>query len=410
MIVSFYDKDFKGLQNNASLTIDKTSYKLVKRPVELNDLSCICEPFTENIQPTFLVISDDLGRYVYGSLAGIPLLNEENKTEINGTDLKSMLSSDVILETGTFANVNEIIIYIFNQWNIQVNQNSFTCELLFNDNVGTVAIKDLTPAYKKEVYNAWEEMQSYLKVYDLFLDTKIDLVNKKVQFIVGKTMYRKLNIKLWEYGIKNYGKWVADVNECQGYYKNGTTWNTGYKWIMTSDGYIFVEQNGTDTIYNIITTLNSANSSDYNVKDNFYVGKTIYTIMEIEKNYKAYTYTNDNAFIQDITQNGYVQVGYYKLRLTQRDIYPIKRKIFVSEEDLATANTEALTTLLDSLYNENIELPTTNITPDFETRFEVYVNKGEEKYKDLPCGELHYDSSGLIKVQIGYRFTSVDFI
>ena len=337
MIVSFYDKEFKGLQNNASLTVDKESYKLVKRPVELNDLSCTCEPFTENIQPTFLVISDDLGRYVYGSLAGIPLLNEENKTEINGTDLKSMLSSDVILETGTFANVNEIITYIFNQWNIQVNQNSFTCELLFNDNVGTVAIKDLTPAYTKEVYNAWEEMQSYLKVYDLFLDTRIDLVNKKVQFIVGKTMYRKLNIKLWEYGIKNYGKWVADVNECQGYYNNNGNWTAGYKWILTSQNQITTDE-------------------------------------------------------------------------SKRDIYPIKRKIFVSEEDLATANTEALTTLLDALYNENIELPTTNIIADFETRFEVYVNKGEEKYKDLPCGELHYDASGLIKVQIGYRFTGVDFI
>lgn len=337
MIVSFYDKEFKGLQNNASLTVDKASYKLVKRPVELNDLSCTCEPFTENIQPTFLVISDDLGRYVYGSLAGIPLLNEENKTEINGTDLKSMLSSDVILETGTFANVNEIITYIFNQWNIQVNQNSFTCELLFNENVGTVAIKDLTPAYKKEVYNAWEEMQSYLKVYDLFLDTKIDLVNKKVQFIVGKTMYRKLNIKLWEYGIKNYGKWVADVNECQGYYNNNGNWTAGYKWILTSQNNITINENN-------------------------------------------------------------------------RDIYPIKRRIVVSEEDLTTANTEALKILLDALYNENIELPTTNITPDFETRFEVYVNKGEGKYKDLPCGELHYDSSGLIKVQIGYRFTGVDFI
>lgn len=338
MIVSFYDKDFKGLQNNASLTVDKGSYKLVKRPVELNDLSCTCEPFTENIQPTFLVISDDLGRYVYGSLAGIPLLNEENKTEINGTDLKSMLSSDVILEQGTFISVNEVISYIFNQWNNQVNQNSFTCELVFNENVGTVDIDDLVPAYTKEVYNVWEQIQSYLKVYDLFLDTKIDLVNKKVQFIIGKTMYRRLNIKLWEYGIKNYGKWVADVNECQGYYiDDNNVWTNGYKWILTSQNKITTDE-------------------------------------------------------------------------TNRDIYPIKRKVVTSDKSLEDANTQALTELLNSLYNENIELPTSNIEPNFETRFEIYVNKGEDKYKDLPCGELHYNSSGLNKVQIGYRYTGVEFI
>lgn len=339
MIVSFYDETFRGLQNNASLVIDTKSYKLIKRPVEMNELSCICEPFTENIQPTFLVISDDRGRYIYGSLAGVPLLNNNNQTEINGTDIKSMLSSDVILEAGTYTSVNEIIRYIFNQWNNQVNQNSFNCELLFNDNVGTIQIGDLTAQYSKDVYNAWEEMQSYLKYYDLYLDTKIDLVNKKVQFIVGKTMLTKLNIKLWEYGIKNYGKWIADVNECQGYYVNEetNTWTAGERWILTSNNNITVTE-------------------------------------------------------------------------SNRDIYPIKRKIIISNESLLDANIQALEDLLNALYNENIEIPTDTIQPDFETRFEVYVNKGEPKYKDLPCGELHYDASGLTKVQIGYRYTGVQFI
>lgn len=410
MIISFYDKNFKGLQNNASLVVDKDSYSLIKRPIEMNSLTCVCEPFTENIQPTFLIVKDNIGNKIYSSLAGIPLLNSENKTEINGTDLKSMLSSDVILEPTTYTLVKDYIQYVFDEWKTQVNQNSFNVELRFNDTV-TDAITDLKPSNDKAVYNAFNEIQAYLKFYNLYIDSDIDLVNKKVVFTVGKTMFRLMNIKLWEYGIKDYGKFVADVNECQGYYNNGTSWDTGYKWIMTSDGYIFVEQNGTDTIYNIITTLNSANSSDYNVKDNFYVGKTIYTIMEIEKNYKAYTYTNDNAFIQDITQNGYVQVGYYKLRLTQRDIYPIKRKVFVSEEDLADANTQALTELLNNLYNEDITLNAIEQEPDYETKFAVYVNKGDKApYKFLPCGELHYNSSGLTKFQIGYRFTGAEFI
>lgn len=410
MIVSFYDKNFKGLQNNASLVIDKDSYSLIKRPIEMNSLTCICEPFTENIQPTFLVIKDNIGNKIYSSLAGIPLLNSENKTEINGTDLKSMLSSDVILEPTTYTLVKDYIQYVFDEWKTQVNQNSFNVELHFNDAV-TDAITDLKPSNDKAVYNAFDEIQAYLKFYNLYIDSDIDLVNKKVVFTIGKTMFRLMNIKLWEYGIKDYGKFIADVNECQGYYKNETTWNAGYKWIMTSDGYIFVEQNGTDTIYNIITTLNSANSSDYNVKDNFYVGKTIYTIIGIEKNYKAYTYTNDNAFIQDITQNGYVQVGYYKLRLTQRDIYPIKRKVFVSEEDLTDANTQALTELLNNLYNEDITLNAIEQMPDYETKFAIYVNKGDKTpYKFLPCGELHYNSNGLTKFQIGYRFTGAEFI
>ena len=343
MIASFYDKNFKGLQNNASLVISKDSYSLIKRPVEMNTLSCVCEPFTEDIQPTFLVIQDNKGGYVYGCLAGIPLLNENNQTEINGTDLKSMLSSDVILDTtaNSYTTVNDYITYLFNQWKEQVNQNSFNVELVFNENVGTINLTDLKPALEeKDVYNAYDELAQYLKFYDLYIEGSIDLINKKVVFTIGRTMFRTLNIRLWEYGIRNYGKWVADINEAQGYYNSNGVWTAGYKWILTSD--------------NNITTNESL-----------------------------------------------------------RDIYPIKRSVVVSTESLEEANEESLTELLDSLYNENIELNADDIlqaNANFETKFSIYLKQGQGKYKELPCGELQYDSTGLIKVQIGYRYTGVEFI
>lgn len=336
MIVSFYDEKFKGLQNNASLVVDKNSYSLIKRPIEMNSLTCVCEAFTENIQPTFLVIKDNIGNKVYSSLAGVPLLNSENKTEINGTDLKSMLSSDVILEPTTYSLVKDYIQYIFNTWKTQ-HQNAFNVELVFKDNV-TDTIGDLKPSTDKAVYNAFDEIQAYLKFYNLFIDGDIDLINKKVVFTIGKTMFRLMNIKLWEYGLKNYGKFVADVNECQGYFNDGTNWNAGFKWIMTSNGSI--------------TTTES-----------------------------------------------------------YRDIYPVKRKIFVSKEDLLDANTQALTELLNNLYNEDITLNAVDQIPDYETKFAVYVNKGDKQpYKYLPCGELHYNNVGLTKFQIGYRFTGAEFI
>lgn len=341
MIVSFYDKNFKGLQNNASLVVAKDSYSLVKRPVEMNTISCVCEAFTEDIQPTFLVIQDNKGGYIYGCLAGIPLLNDKNQTEINGTDLKSMLSSDVILDVTSYTTVNNYIAYVFNQWKEQVNQNSFNVELVFNDNVGIIDLTDLKPsATEKDIYNAYDELSQYLKYYNLYIDSKIDLINKKVIFHIGKTMFRNLNIKLWEYGIRNYGKWVADTNECQGYYNNNGTWTAGYKWILTSNNKITITEN-------------------------------------------------------------------------LRDIYPIKRKVVVNTENLEKANEESLTELLNSLYNENIELNADDILIDnatFETKFSIYLKKGQGIYKELPCGELHYDANGLTKVQIGYRYSGIEFL
>ena len=348
MIASFYDKNFKGLQNNASLVISKDSYSLIKRPVEMNTLSCVCEAFTEDIQPTFLIIQDNKGGYIYGCLAGIPLLNEDNQTEINGTDLKSMLSSDVILQPTTYDYVNDYITYIFDQWKEQVNQDSFNVELDFTDNLKKLSetednrepMTELKPSTEKDIYNAYDELAQYLKYYNLYIEGSVDLVNKKVVFTIGRTMFRNLRIRLWEYGIKNYGKWVADTNEAQGYYNNNGTWTAGYKWILTS--------------------------------------------------------TNDITTTESL-----------------RDIYPIKRKVIVNTESIDKANEESLTELLNSLYNENIELNADDIlqaNANFETNFAIYLKQGGGKYKDLPCGELQYDASGLIKVQIGYRYSGVDFI
>lgn len=385
MIASFYDKNFKGLQNNASLVISKDSYSLIKRPVEMNTLSCVCEPFTEDIQPTFLVIQDNKGGYVYGCLAGIPLLNENNQTEINGTDLKSMLSSDVILQPTTYDYVNDYITYIFNQWKEQVNQNSFNVELNFTDNLKKISEKedyrepmtDLQPNTEKDVYNAYDELAQYLKYYDLYIEGSIDLINKKVIFTIGRTMFRPLRIRLWEYGIKNYGKWVADTNEAQGYYNNNGTWQEGYKWILRSNNTIFT-----------LTTVSE-------LPQNATQGQYFYNTSDA----KYYAYDTENNQWQVVDN--------------PRDIYPIKRTVVVNTESLEKANEESLTELLNSLYNENIDLNADDIlqaNANFETKFAIYLKQGAGKYKDLPCGELQYDATGLIKVQIGYRYSGVDFI
>ena len=344
MIVSFYDSNFKGTTNNASLRVDSKSFKLIKRPIELNELSCTCEAFSQDMQPTFLVIGDARDRYVYGSLAGVPVVNSDNKTEITGTDIKSMLSSDVILDQTSFDDVNDALEYVFDQWDTQVNQGSFNCELVYTDNFGTLAINSngLVPYYEKGVYNALEEMQSILRYYNLYLDTKLDIPNAKIKFIIGKTMQTPVNVKLWEYGIKNYGKLFADVNECQGYLvtteNDVETWIAGYKWVLTTSGDV--------------TLAPSANR-----------------------------------------------------------ILPIKKKIVTSNENITEANMEALKTLLDTKYGEDIELPASVIKPSFETLFNVYTERGGGLYKQLPCGELRYDGTNtLVKFKIGYRYTGVNFI
>lgn len=337
MIVSFYDENFNSLSNNASLSVETKTYKLIKRPIELNDLSCVCEAFTEDIQPTFVVIKNNRGQYVYGSLAGIPEINNKNQTTITGTDLKNILSSDIIIEPSTYSTVNDYISYLFTTYSSQVSQ-PFTINLVFKSSVGSVTMDSsyLYPATDKRVVNCLEEIQSYLKAYDLYIDSEIDLINKKVKFYIGKTMLNDTNIKLWEYGINNYGKWVANTNECIGYYiDNNNTWTPATAWILTKSNQITTDTN-------------------------------------------------------------------------LRDMFPVRKKIVTSTESLLQATMDSLTELINSMYNENIEINATTISPDFETNFIVYVSRGDlNPYKNLPCGELEYNESGLVRFQIGYRYSNI---
>lgn len=355
MIVSFYDEKFNGLQNNASLVADSASYSLTRRAVDLDELKCTCEAFTENIQPTFVVVKNDRGNYVYGALAGVPQLTQNNQTKITASDLKTMLKADVLLDLSQeFSDVNDFLIHVFSKWNEQVTQGSFACELAFNDNVGTVAFDFLTPAAETwAVYDAWEDIFApYLKYYGLFMAAELDLVAKKVIFRIGRSMYRDVAVKLWEWGIYDYGKWVADVNETQGYVLNTATktLTAGTRWILTSQNAI----------------------------------------------------TNDPA---------------------NRDIYPIKRRVTVKETEDADevnslkteADTEALKELVESMFQENIEIEglldrDEDPRVSMESRFNVVVHRGEAVYKSLPCGELQYDAEGLKKVQIGFRTTGISFI
>ena len=121
---------------------------------------------------------------------------------------------------------------------------------------------------------------------------------------------------------------------------------------------------------------------------------------------------------------------------------PIKRKVILKEMDdtekltelLNEVNAEALKTLADSMFKENLEISNEEFLQRFETRrdgdivasnereeqrvremfstkFSIYVKRGSKvPYKRLPCGELHYNENGLKKIQIGYRFTGLQFI
>ena len=70
---------------------------------------------------------------------------------------------------------------------------------------------------------------------------------------------------------------------------------------------------------------------------------------------------------------------------------------------ISTTDSRLLRRMLrDSKYRSHSATATLKMWPS--------VRRGEEKYKSLPCGELRYNANGLYEVQIGFRYTGVNFI
>lgn len=343
MIAVFYDKDFTALQNNASLNVGK--YEIVKRAVDFDDFSLTSEAFVENVNPCFVVMRNDLGKYVYGGFAGVPTLNAENQTELQASDLKTLFNNEILMQFGTYTYLDDMLSELFTAFNTQVLQGSFTIEIDMTD-IGDIELDgDLIPTTELKVYNVWNDiLVKYLKYYDCYIISEIDIPNEKIKYSIKKTGKYNVPLHLYDFGIYNYGKWVASLNEAQGVVANEGTLTYGKKFILLADGSI---------------TSTEANRDLYPIKKTWILKET-----------------------DDSTQV----------------------TALVNE-----ANMEALERIVENRYNESIEFNTNNIeryeTAGFDTNFNVYVKRGE-LYKTIPLGEIHISMKNGIeerKLVVGYK-------
>lgn len=75
-------------------------------------------------------------------------------------------------------------------------------------------------------------------------------------------------------------------------------------------------------IFAMITALNAAGDNDFNVGNDLYIvatGVPDFWISAKETTSSTYTYTTDSAFINAVSTNGYVQVGYYKVSMLETE-------------------------------------------------------------------------------------------
>lgn len=222
MIINFFDRFFKPLTDNNSLAVEK--YDLVKCAVDHDIFKAVCEPHDISINPFFVTMEDERGRYVYGALAGIPTVDKYDKTNINANDLKTLFVGEVVADFTDYPSSGKISLHkhlerLFRYFAEQLIQGYYSVSLNLKDESGelTDAQIDVRIIRRDEAYvvNLWDLVYEILLYTDCFMDSKIDLVNKKIVYRIrdnGKEETHKA-ILLSDYGLKDFQKLVAPVNE-----------------------------------------------------------------------------------------------------------------------------------------------------------------------------------------------------
>ena len=339
MIITFYDKNFNALQDNASLNVGEWS--LTKRAVDYDDFTATCEPFLEKINPTFVVFKDDYGRYKYGAFAGIPELTKDNQTKLQASDLKTIFNNEILAQFSSYTYLYNYFEDLFDAFDTQAVQESFTIEYDLS-NITGISITDLAPETDLKSYNVWEDcIVPYLKYYNIFIETSLNIKQKKIIFTLKLCNDKTIPLRLWEYDIKNYGKYITSINETQGVVIYNNTSYYGFKWILTAN--------------NSITTA-ATNRDLYPIKKKLVIKET-----------------EDPNEINQLKNEANVEA--------------LKTLVEARYQESFTIQVDN-----DRRYND----------VNFDTSFNVYSERGQF-YKFLPLGEIIENNKGQKTIKIGYK-------
>jgi hypothetical protein len=236
MFVTFYDENFNALQDNSSLNVADFSIK--RKAVDFDDFNFTSEPYLLNVNPCFVVLKDDYGVLKYSAFAGIPQLTNENKTECQCSDLKTIFNNNIVASFGTYSYLDDYFSAVLTAFNTQVLQGSFSLVVDLTA-INTIAISDLMPSTDLAVYNVWEDcILPYLKYYDCYLTCDLSIKNKTINVYVKKIDRETKVLRAWEYGLKNIGKWVSSINETQAVVSVSGSLTYGDKFILLKNNSI----------------------------------------------------------------------------------------------------------------------------------------------------------------------------
>lgn len=382
MYIAIYDENVEHITN-----VDNATYDLTQRVYDNDTFTAegVCDVDINDAK--IAIVNDDAGNYVYACFADT-VTPEYNKRSVKGLDFKSLFDTEILLDftpEGSFdgrlsAIFRRVAAAVFDGADAAVKK--IAVEVIIpDDNTDTTeTYGSLQGTY--QIKNAYSFLKCYLKYYEYNIETKFDVVARKIIFKFTKCAER-----------------VA-VNLSDFIYELTTTSAAANKAVATIKYNVETPQ--TDASGNIIYS---------DVQETDASGNPVYNDDGTPKmlpKYQPRPTTIATRYYYRDKDNNIVQAdaaGNIDGRL-----YPVKQKWFESEY-LADAQFNAVYELANSRYVDNIIIDN-NITVDpldfavypLYTKVDLYYDG--KLYKTLPISEkiTKLDASGQsTKIKLGFK-------
>lgn len=382
MYIAIYDENVEHITN-----VDNATYDLTQRVYDNDTFTAegVCDVDINDAK--IAIVNDDAGNYVYACFADT-VTPEYNKRSVKGLDFKSLFDTEILLDftpEGSFdgrlsAIFRKVAAAVFDVTDAAVKK--IAVEVIIpDDNTDTTeTYGSLQGTY--QIKNAYSFLKCYLKYYEYNIETKFDVVARKIIFKFTKCAER-----------------VA-VNLSDFIYELTTTSAAANKAVATIKYNVETPQ--TDASGNIIYS---------DVQETDASGNPVYNDDGTPKmlpKYQPRPTTIATRYYYRDKDNNIVQAdaaGNIDGRL-----YPVKQKWFESEY-LADAQFNAVYELANSRYVDNIIIDN-NITVDpldfavypLYTKVDLYYDG--KLYKTLPISEkiTKVDASGQsTKIKLGFK-------
>lgn len=382
MYIAIYNENVEHITN-----VDNATYDLTQRVYDNDTFTAegVCDVDINDAK--IAIVNDDAGNYIYACFADT-VTPEYNKRSVKGLDFKSLFDTEILLDftpEGSFdgrlsAIFRKVTAAVFDGADASVKK--IAVEVIIpDDNTDTTeTYGSLQGTY--QIKNAYSFLKCYLKYYEYNIETKFDVVARKIVFKFTKCAER-----------------VA-VNLSDFIYELTTTSAATNKAVATIKYNVETPQTDADgnVIYSDVQETDASGNPVYN-DDNTPKMLPKYQPRPTTIATRYYYRDKDNNIVQAEAAG---DIG--------GRLYPVKQKWFESEY-LADAQFNAVYELANSRYVDNIIIDN-NITIDpldfavypLYTKVDLYYDG--RLYKTLPISEkiTKLDASGQsTKIKLGFK-------